>query len=80
MYQLFINFKKTYYSVRREVFYSHNILIESGIPMQLVNLIKMCLNKTCSIVRVGKHLSDLFSIRNDLIQGDALSPLFLNFV
>ena len=38
--QLFIDFKKAYDSVRREVLY--NILIESGIPKKLVRLIKMC--------------------------------------
>jgi len=36
---------------------------------------KMCLNETYSKVRIGKHLSDIFSIRNGLKQGDALSPL-----
>jgi hypothetical protein len=44
VHQLFIDFKKTYYSVRREVLY--NILIEFGVPMKLVRLIKMCLNET----------------------------------
>jgi hypothetical protein len=29
--------------------------------------------------RVGKHLSDMFPIRNGLKQGDALSPLLFNF-
>ena len=52
--QLFINFKKPYDLVRREVLY--NILIESGIPVKLVRLIKMCLNETYSTVWVGKHL------------------------
>ena len=42
-------------------------------------LIKMCLNETCSRVRVGKHLSDMFLIRNGLKEGDALSPLLFNF-
>ena len=32
-----------------------------------------------SRVLVSKNLSDLFSIKNDLKQGDVLSPLFLNF-
>ena len=41
MHQLFIDFKKAYDSVRREVLY--NILIESGVPKKLVRLIKMCL-------------------------------------
>jgi hypothetical protein len=41
--QLFIDFKKAYDSVRREVLY--NILIEFRIPGKLVGLIKMCLNE-----------------------------------
>jgi hypothetical protein len=44
VHQLFIDFKKAYDSVRREVLY--NILIEFGVPMKLVRLIKMCLNET----------------------------------
>jgi len=43
--------------------------------MKLVGLIKMCLNETYSRVRLGKHLSDTFPIKNALKQGDALSPL-----
>ena len=39
VYQLFIDFKNAYDSVRREVLY--NIFIEFGIPMKLVRLIKM---------------------------------------
>ena len=39
----------------------------------------MCLNENCSIVRVGKHLCDIFPITNGLKLGDALSPLPLNF-
>jgi sorting nexin-29 len=63
-YILFINFKKAYDSVRREVLY--NILIEFGVPMKLVRLIKMCLNETYSKVCIGKHLSDSFPIKNCL--------------
>jgi hypothetical protein len=74
--KLFIDFKKAYDSVRREVLY--NILIEFGVPMKLVRLIKMCLNEHRK-VRIGKHLSESFLIRNGLKQGDALSPLLFNF-
>jgi len=70
VHQLFIDFKKAYDSVRREVL--HNILIEFGIPMKLVRLIKMCLNEKYSRVRVGKNLSHMFPIRNGLKQGDYL--------
>jgi hypothetical protein len=39
----------------------------------------MCLTETYSRVRAGKNLSNIFPIRNGLKQGDALTPLFLNF-
>jgi hypothetical protein len=45
-HQVFIDFKKAYDSVRREVFY--NILIEFGIPRKLVGLIKRYLHETYS--------------------------------
>jgi hypothetical protein len=51
-----------------------NILIEYGISMKMVRLIKMCLNETYSRIRVGKHLRDIFPIMNGLKQEDALSP------
>jgi len=75
--RLFIDFKKAYDSGRREDLY--NILIQFDTPVKLVKLIKMCLNETCSRVRVGKHLFDMFPIKNGLKQGDALSPLLFNF-
>jgi hypothetical protein len=78
VHQLFIDFKKAYYSVGREVLYV-NILIEFVVTMKLVKLIETFLNETYSRVRVGKHLSDIFPIRNGLKQGDPLSPLLLNF-
>ena len=68
--QLFIDFKKAYDSVRREALY--DILIEFGIPKKLVRLIKMFPTETYSSVRVVKKLSEMFPIRNDLKQGDAL--------
>ena len=54
------------------------ILIECGIPMKLVRLIKICLNETYSRVWVDKHLSDMFPIKNDLKQGDSLLLLLFN--
>ena len=77
MHQFFIDFKKAYDSVRREVLY--NILKEFGIPKKMIMLIKMCLTETYSRVRVGKNLSNMIPIRNGLKQGDALSPLLFNF-
>jgi len=77
VHQLFIDFKKAYDSVRREVLYK--ILIEFGIPRKLVSLIKMSSTETYSRVRVGKNVSDKFRIRNGLKQGDALTPMLFNF-
>jgi len=62
VHHLFIDFKKAYVSVRKEVLY--NILIEYGIPMKLVRLIKMCLIATYSRVWLCKKLSNMFPIRN----------------
>jgi hypothetical protein len=45
VHQLFIDFKKVYGSIKREVLYC--VLLEFGIPKNLVRLIKMCLNETC---------------------------------
>jgi len=62
VHPVFIDFKKAYELVRREVLY--NILIKFGIPMKLVRLIKLCLTEMYNIVRVGKNLYDLFPIRS----------------
>jgi hypothetical protein len=72
-HKLFIDFKKAYDSVKREVLY--NIMLEFDIPKKLVRLIKMCLNEIYSKVHVGKLLSDIFPIQKGLKQGDALLPL-----
>jgi len=77
VHQLFVDFKKAYDSVRREVLY--NILIYSGIPMEVVMLTKTCLTEMYSRIRVGKNLSKMFPIRHGLKQGNALLPLLFNF-
>jgi hypothetical protein len=79
VHQQFIDLKKAYDPLRREVLHLYNILIEFGVPTKLVKLIKTCLNETYSKVRIGKYLSDRFPIQIDLKQGGALSPLLFNF-
>jgi hypothetical protein len=59
VHQLFIDFKKVYDSVRREVLYI--TFIEFGVPMKLVGLINMHLNETYSKVHIVKHLSVFLS-------------------
>jgi hypothetical protein len=65
-----MDFNKDYDSVRREVLY--DILIEFGIPVKIVTLIKMCLNGSPS-----RHIF-VWCI-NALMTGDALFPLLFNF-
>ena len=77
MHQLYIDVKKAYDSITRDVLY--NNLIEFGVQMNLVRLIKMCLNENYSRFRVDKNLSDMFPIKNDVKERDALSPLIFNF-
>jgi len=74
--QLFIDFKKANESVRREVMCS--ILIEFDILMKMLGLIKMCLNETHSRVRIQKHLSDMFLIKN-VLKKNVLLPLLFHF-
>jgi hypothetical protein len=50
-----------------------------GGSIQLVRLIKICLNETYSKVRIGKHLSDAFTIQYNLKQRDDLSTLLFSF-
>ena len=57
----------------------YNILIEFGIPMELVRIIKMCLNENYSRVRVDENLFDMCRFNKGVKQGDALSPLLFNF-
>jgi hypothetical protein len=77
VHQIFIDFKKACDSIKREVLYS--ILLEFGIPKELVRIIKMCSNESYRKVLIGKLLSDKYPIQNGLKQGDALSPLLFKF-
>jgi len=55
VYQLFVDFKKSCDSFRGEVYC--NIIIEFGIPVKLVRLISMCLNKTYHKAHIHKNLT-----------------------
>jgi hypothetical protein len=74
VHQLYIDFKKADDSIKREVL--HNISLEFGIPKKVVRLIKMYLNETYIKARVGKLLSDQFTIQNGLKQDDLWLLLF----
>jgi hypothetical protein len=69
--------KKACDSVRKEVLY--NILTEFGIPTKQVRLLTKRLNETYGTVRVSRHLSDMFPIKNVLEKVDTLLPFFFSF-
>jgi hypothetical protein len=50
----------------------YSIVLECGIPMKLVSLMKMCLIETFDKVRVSKHLSEISFNQNGLKQVDTL--------
>ena len=77
IHKLFIDFKKTYDSVKREVLYIIRTL-NSVSPKNHIT-IKRCLSETSSRVRVGRFLSDAFPIHCGLKQRNALSRLLFNF-
>jgi len=57
--------------------YGINVKNKSLVIVQIVALLhqksfyKMCLNERYSTVRVGKHFSDIFPVKNGLKQRDA---------
>jgi len=57
----------------------YNVLDELRISMKLLRLVKGCPDETYSTVQKCKHLFNMFPIKNDLKQGDALLPLLFNF-
>ena len=58
----------------------YNILIEFGITVKLVRLIKTYLSETYSGVWVDKQLPGMIPFKDGLKQRDALLPLKFNFV
>ena len=53
-YQLFIDFKKAYGSIKRDKLY--HILVRFGIPKKLVQLVKICLSDSMSRVRISNNI------------------------
>lgn len=75
---VFVDFKKAYDSIDREVLL--NILNEFGVDLKLLALIRATLTDTKSKVKFLGCLSDSFEVKTGVRQGDGLSPMLFNCV
>lgn len=51
-----------------------------GVPRDIINLTKICIDNAKANVRISKHTTEIFSITNGLEEGDGSSPLLSNIV
>lgn len=60
----------------------HSIVTESRITVPSGRSFKICLNGSHSKTRIGKHMADIYPVKNLMERRDALSSLFttLTFV
>ena len=71
-HHLFVDFKAAFHSPVRDRVY--NAMSELGIPANLIRLCRMTLSSSCSFVKIGKVLSELFDTVRGFRQG-AMSEL-----
>jgi hypothetical protein len=76
IHQLYIDYKQAYGTINRAKLVE--IMKEFGIPMKLVQLVKITLTNTNSKVKIHGKLSPSFEITTGLRQGDSLSTLLFN--
>jgi sorting nexin-29 len=76
VHQLFVDYKTAYDSVDRP--YLFETLKILGVPVKIVNLIKMTLQRTCSKVTLAGQKSREFDVGRGLRQGDTLSCMLFN--
>ena len=75
----FIDFKKAFDSINREVMFA--VLRHYGIPEPLVNAIGVLYNNSKSAVMVDGNISEPFEVSTGVLQGDVLAPfLFIILV
>jgi len=78
IHQLYIDYKEAYDTTNRAELVE--IMKESGIPMNLVRLVKMTLANTNSKVTIQGELSPDFETTIGLRQGDSLSTFYLTYI
>ncbi|XP_054289682.1 uncharacterized protein LOC129004977 [Macrosteles quadrilineatus] len=75
---LFIDFQKAYDSVLRKKMYEKMKMF--GIPDKLINLTRMCIQKSRCKVKINGEYTSSFEVTTGVRQGDGLSPLLFNLV
>jgi hypothetical protein len=75
---LFIDFKQAYDKVKRKELYK--ALEELKVSGKLINMIRLTLQETQSMVRVNNKISEKFEIREGVRQGDPLSSVLFSIV
>jgi hypothetical protein len=78
----FIDFKKAFDSIDRNIMFK--ILRYYGIPVRIVNAIKVLYDNSESTVKINGQFTEYFKINTGVLQGDTLAPflfiIVLNFV
>ena len=69
----FIDFKKAFDSLHRPSMW--NILRSYGLPIKIINVIKLLYEGSTSCVRVGGRNTESFEMTSGVKQGDVLSPV-----
>ena len=75
---IFLDFKGAFDSVDRKVLF--NVLVQHGVPMKFVNIIRSMYSQTSGRVRAYGELSKTFPTMSGVRQGCPLSPFLFNFI
>ena len=78
LYITFIDFKKAFDSVDREMMFA--IMRHIGIPQKIVNVTRLLYDKSVSQVYLEGKLSEPFSVTTGVLQGDVLAPFLFIIV
>jgi hypothetical protein len=78
----FIDFTKAFDSINRHIMFK--ILRYYGIPIRIVNAIKVLYDDSENVVKINGQLTEYFKVNTGVLQGDVLAPflfiIVLNFI
>jgi hypothetical protein len=77
-YAAFIDFKKAYDSVDRDMLWTK--LEDCGVSGKMLKAVKSLYKSVSACVRINGHLTEWFEVRSGLRQGCSLSPILFKFI